>query len=77
VINPQDLVGADRGVVPGGVEADLVAVGVVRERQDPADGGLVHAGVVVAERGQPLGQRLQGGPVRDADGEEVEVPEAR
>jgi hypothetical protein len=55
-----------------GVEADLVAVGVVQSGQDPADGGPVHPGVLVAQRVQ-LGRELDDRVlVGHADGEVVE-----
>ena len=55
-----------------GVEADLVAVGVVQLGQDPADAGPVHPGVLLAQRGQPARELVDRFLVGHADGEVVE-----
>src|SRR5271163_1866308 len=74
VADGDDCPGVSAGVLLDGVEPDLVAVGVVQCGQDPADARPVHAGVRLAQRGQPAGQvidrRLIGHP-------EAEVVEAR
>src|SRR5579862_4878452 len=45
VVDSGDRIRVKVGVVLVGVEADLVAVGIVQVGQDPADAGPVHAGV--------------------------------
>ena len=55
-----------------GVEADLVAVGVVQLGQDPADAGPVHPGVLLAQRGQPGRELVDRFLAGHADGEVVE-----
>ena len=50
-------------MVLDGVEADLVAVGVMQLGQDPADAGPVDPGVLLAQRGQPGGQLADRLPV--------------
>src|SRR5690606_30196620 len=51
------LVGQLQG---NGVEADVVAVGIVHAEQDPAHGCAVHAVVVHAEFGEVGGERFDG-----------------
>lgn len=55
------------------VETDLVAVGVVKQGQDPADAGPVHSGVLLAQPGQPGGQVIDRRLVGHADAEIVET----
>jgi hypothetical protein len=52
------MVGSVR-VVQGCVEADLVAVRVVRLRQDPAERGEVDPGFLSAEAGVPRSDLLE------------------
>ena len=54
-----------------GVEAELVTVGVVQAGQDPADGGPVHPGVLLAKRGQPGSELVDRLLIGHADGEVV------
>jgi hypothetical protein len=56
-----------------GVETDFVAVGIVQQRQDPAEAGPVHAGMGLAQRGQAAGQLVHRRLARHADGEVVEA----
>jgi hypothetical protein len=72
VVDRGDAV-AELGVALGGVEANLVAVRVVQQGQDPTGAGPVDAGVLIAQRGQAFGQLGDGGPVRHPDREVVEA----
>ena len=65
--------GVELGVLLVGVEADLVAVGVVQVGQDPADAGPMDPGVLLAQRGQPGSEFLDRFLAGHADGEVVEA----
>jgi hypothetical protein len=71
VMDGRDSARLGLGVMLLGVEADLVAVGVVHLGQDSADAGPVHPGMPLAQRGQPGGDLVDGVLVRHAYGEVV------
>ena len=77
VVDGGDLAAGGLGVVLMGVEADLVAIGVVQVRQDPADAGPVHPGVLLAQGVQPGGEPVDRAFVRHANGEVVKAGSAR
>src|SRR5690242_2412219 len=77
VVHLQDPAVLHPRVLLGRVEADLVAVRVVQERQDPTDGRRVHTGMALGELAQPLGESLESGAIGNAHREEVEVAERR
>ena len=72
IVDGGDATWLGLGVVLLGVEADLVAVRVVQQGQDPADAGPVHAGVLLALLGKPGGELVDRLFVGHADGEVVE-----